>query len=81
MPVLFMVLWCGVFLQANQIERVHTMFCKRILGVKVSTKNDFIYSDLGRTDLYSLRIVYIIKYWLKVTSSPENKYISYIYIK
>jgi hypothetical protein len=78
-PVLFYGPEGRVFLQANQIERVHTMLCKRTLGVKVSTQNDFIYGDRKRTDLYSLRIVYIIKYWLIITSSPENKYINYIF--
>ena len=30
------------FSQANAIERVHLSFCKKLLGVKKSTQNDFI---------------------------------------
>ena len=38
------------FFKATQIERVHLQFCKRLLGVKKSTQNNFIYGELGRTD-------------------------------
>lgn len=69
------------FTKALQIERIHTLFCKSILYVKTSTQNDFIYGELGRTDLYSQRIFRIIKYWLKVTSSIERKYIKLIYLQ
>ena len=34
--------------KAPNIERVHLNFCKRILQVKRTTQNDFIYSELGR---------------------------------
>jgi len=34
------------------IERVHTLFMKSCLGVKVSTQNDFVYCTLGRLDMY-----------------------------
>ena len=37
------------FFQANSIERVHLQFCKRLLGVKKTTQNDFVYGELGRT--------------------------------
>jgi len=29
-------------------ERVHLQFCKRLLGVKRCTQNDFVYGELGR---------------------------------
>ena len=37
------------FAHAQVIERLHLHFCKRILGVKKSTQNDFAYGDLERT--------------------------------
>ena len=70
-----------LFTKAPQIERVHTLFCKSILYVKNSTQNDFIYGELGRTDFYSQRIFRVIKYWLKVISSSERKYIKLIYLQ
>ena len=30
------------FKQSNAIERVHLQFCKRLLGVKKTTQNDFV---------------------------------------
>lgn len=67
------------FSQAKQIERVHLKFCKSLLGVKQSTQNNFIYGELGRTNYQTKRHYKIIKYWLKVITSEDNKYISYIY--
>ena len=59
------------------IERVHLQFCKRLLGVKQTTQNDFIYVELGRTSLVVERHLRIIKYWLKICMSNENKYIKH----
>ena len=36
------------FHSARDIEQVQLCFCKRILGVKKSTQNDFVYGELGR---------------------------------
>ena len=36
------------FYKAPAIESVHLQFCKKLLGVKQSTQNDFIYGELGR---------------------------------
>ena len=54
-------------------------FCKKLLGVKQCTQNDFIYGELGRTSLTIERHLRIIKYWLKVCMSQENKYIKLVY--
>lgn len=67
------------FSQARSIERVHLQFCKRILCVKTSTQNDFVYGELGRTDFYTRRIYIAIKYWLKVIASDQRKYIQVVY--
>lgn len=67
------------FAQANVIERVHLQFCKRLLGVKKTTQNDFIYGELGRTTCITKRYIYIIKYWFKILQSHNTKYIKVIY--
>ena len=36
------------FAQGACTERVHLQFCKRLLGVKRCTQNDFVYGELGR---------------------------------
>ena len=57
-----------VFYKSPSIETVHLQFCKKILGVKQSTQNDFVYGELGRIDYQSRRYLAIIKYWFKVVS-------------
>ena len=67
------------FYKSKAIETVHLQFCKRLLGVKQTTQNDFIYGELGRVDFPSRRYVSIIKYWLKVVNSDNRKLIKRIY--
>ncbi|MCG7867658.1 MAG: reverse transcriptase family protein, partial [Candidatus Thiodiazotropha taylori] len=67
------------FIQANSIERVHLQFCKKLLGVKKTTQNDFIYGELGRTSYQVRRYLFIVKYWFKLLSSQSNKYIKLVY--
>ena len=67
------------FSQANVIGRVHLQFCKKVLGVKKTTKNDFVYGELGRTTYITRRYFDIVKYWFKILSAAENKYVKIIY--
>lgn len=67
------------FCKADQIERTHLQFCKRLLGVKSSTQNNFIYGELGRLDYQTQRYFIIIKYWLKVVNSEGHKFVNIIY--
>ena len=39
------------YIKAENVERVHRKFCKRLLGVKNSTNNLAVHSDLGRFPL------------------------------
>ena len=54
------------FHKGLDIEKLHVMFCKNILGVKKSTCNNLIYFELGRLPLIFLRKIKIFKYWMKV---------------
>lgn len=67
------------FIRADNIERIHTQFCKKVLGVKKSTQNDFVYGELGRHECIVNRYYQIIKYWLKVVESDDTKYVWQIY--
>ena len=46
--------------KAPAFESVHLQFCNKILGVKHSTQNDFIYGELGRIGFASQRYISII---------------------
>ena len=67
------------FIQADAVERVHLQFCKRLLGVKKNTQNDFIFGELGRTNFLTRRYLLIIKYWFKILVAGESKYVKLIY--
>ncbi|XP_053395382.1 uncharacterized protein LOC123523921 isoform X1 [Mercenaria mercenaria] len=61
------------------LERVHLSFCKRLLGVKIQTQNNFIYGELGRTSLLTRRAMGVIKYWLKIIQMKNEKYVKVVY--
>lgn len=53
-------------LKAPNIEKLHLNFCKYILGVKRSTCNVAVYSELGRCPLLYQRMFNIVKFWKKI---------------
>jgi len=63
------------FVKGNAIERVYLQFCKRLLGVKKTTQNDFIYGELGRVSYRTLRYYNIIKFWIKILNTENNIFI------
>ena len=67
------------FSKPVQQERVHLQFCKKLLGVKKSTQNDFIYGELGRTSIQTNVFYAIINYWFKILECENSKYIKYAY--
>ena len=67
------------FAKADNIERVHLQFCKKLLSVKQCTQNDFVYGELGRCSFQLTRYRNIIKYWLKILHCSEIKYVRIIY--
>ena len=58
---------------------MHLQFCKKLLSVKQSTQNDFIYGELGRNNFAAQRYISIIRYWLKIVCMNDNKYAKCIY--
>ena len=59
------------FSKSKELERIHMKFCKRALGVKLSTSNAGIYGELGRYPLYVARYTRIVKYWVKILYSDN----------
>ena len=62
-----------VFSKFHNQERVHLQFCKKLLGVKRVTQNDFVYGELGRVSLQVTIHLSIIKYWLKILECENVK--------
>ena len=53
------------YTKAQEVEKVHTMFLKRLLCVKRSTSNDMVYCETGRLPLIVHRKYQMLKYWTK----------------
>ena len=64
---------------APDIERIQIRFYKRILGVKSSTQNDFIYGILGRVPMLIHRQCRIIKYWTNIILGKKSTYVSLLH--
>ena len=67
------------FHSAPDIERVHLSFCKRIMCVKKSSQNAFVYGLLGRFPLELNRQCRIMSYWLKIVTGCKSLYVSQLY--
>jgi hypothetical protein len=65
MPVLCYGSEVWGFHPGDAVERVHRQFCK-------NTVNNIVYRELGRTNVQCVRVVRIIKYWLKIVKSPTR---------
>ena len=67
------------FIQGDAIEKVQLQFYKRILGIKRTTENDFVYGELGRVSLQTVRYFNIIKYWVQLLHTDSNKFNKKVY--
>ena len=47
-------------------------------GVKKSTKNDFVYGKLGRTNYLNNLYIISIEHWFKILQASGNKYIKLV---
>ena len=57
---------------AADIERIHTRFCRSLLGVKKSTNLSALYCELGRKPLIVFRRIRILKYWSKIIHTDND---------
>ena len=64
------------FSEAENIERIHTEYCRHIglLGVPSHTPNVAVLAETGRMPLYLLYYKRCIKYWLKLLRMPNTRY-------
>ena len=57
----------------NMLETVFLKFCKFLLGLKSTTPNCMVYGETGCYPVSLTIQIRITSYWLKLTSSKENK--------
>ena len=66
------------FSRADSLEKIHLHFLKNILGVKLSTQNNFVNGEFGRVPLYVHNMTSIIRFWLKIIKTDDKKYTNLI---
>jgi hypothetical protein len=66
-----------------EVEAIHSKFCRKLLGVKLSTNREALYGELGRFPMWLSRHIIILKYWVKILKSDRESilYKSYLNIK
>ena len=66
------------FHKAPDVERIHTRFCRTLLGDKKSTHLSALYCELGKKPLAVFRKLGNIRYWIKIIHT-ENSLLRNIY--
>ena len=59
-------------IEANDIEMIHTKFCRWTLNVRKSTNLSGLYGELGRYPLCIYRKISMIRCWINILSSYNN---------
>ena len=78
-PILIYASEVWGFAKAAHIERVHLLFCKKLLSVKQCTQNDFVYGELGRYTFQNICYYNIIKFWIKILHCHKTKFVKIMY--
>ena len=62
------------FCKTEHIERVHTGFCRYVLGVPSHTPTAAVLAETGRYPMYVHYHRRCVKFWLKLLSMPDTRY-------
>ena len=57
----------------SNVEKVHTLACKRYLNVPLKVPNKFVYGETGRYPLYINSAVRCVRYWLKILRMDPSR--------
>jgi hypothetical protein len=63
----------------NHIELVHTSFLRQFLRVRKSTPLLALYGETGRLPLFYFAALRMLRFWSKLMSLPENRYVKVAY--
>ena len=63
----------------KDIEIIHTKFLRKVLCVNKSTNLLGLYGELGRIPLYIMGKANMVRYWIKLLKSNENKITKQVY--
>ena len=79
MPILLYGSEIWGFQEYEHLERVHVYACKRFLSVGLRACNNAVLGDCGRYPLYITSAKRCIKYWFKIISMTEDRYVKKCY--
>ena len=65
----------------SALEKVHTMACKKLLGVKKKTPNCLVYGEVGRFPLALDTQARVISYWFKILQMENDRIPKMAYLR
>ena len=69
-----------VLMYGAEVWGFHTgQFCKRLLRVKRGTPTDIVLGEARRVDMKTWRYISIIKYWVKILTMSDHRYVYKVY--
>ena len=72
LPILMYASEIWDFHEGIDIEKVHVKFLKQLLSVRSQTCNNAGNREFGRVPLIIKRKERLLKYWMKIVSSPNT---------
>ena len=57
---------------ALDVEKIHRNFCIYILQVSMNSLNISARGELGRGNIYTVRCIKLVKYWLRILDMNAN---------
>lgn len=67
-------------IEAPDIERVHTKFCKRILRINTRVPETAVRGEMGRYPLKCNRLFSLVNFWLRIIRMDESRVTKAAYI-
>ena len=58
----------------KKLKKIQTKFCKRYVGLRQNTADNFVLGECGRFPLAVAYMVQPIKYWIKLTQMQNHRY-------
>ena len=71
-PIYFyMAQVCGIY-NTNDVEKLHSKFCKLLIGMRPQTSNTAVFGELGRFPLSVRGKQKALSYWAKIMNKPDS---------
>ena len=72
---------CQVNIDNLEYEKIHTKFCKNILGLNKKANNSGCMSELGRFPVSYTLWKYCVTYWQRLVQGTANNLLNHVYVE